>query len=112
MKKYTFPYGGNFGPGDSWGNDIEIELTDEEAARLEASARQEPRWRLNEDPDLQDIESRVSEAAYAQECKNLRLAYDDPKEAEEAMENLGIHINYPEELQELGEAEEDGETER
>ena len=55
MKTYSFLAGGSAGKGDTWSYDFDYELTDEEAERLEASARKEPRWRLEEDPEISDI---------------------------------------------------------
>ena len=42
MKTYAFFVGGCAGKGDTWSYDMDVELTDEEAERLEASARKEP----------------------------------------------------------------------
>ena len=55
MKTYAFPYGGSFGKGDSWDNEIDVEMTNKEAAHLEESARKESCWRLDEDPEINDI---------------------------------------------------------
>ncbi len=118
MKTYTFPYGGSFGNGDSWDNTIDVELTNKDAARLEESAHKEPRWRLDEDPEIDDIYDKVYKAAYKQEIKNipdfildeLRRDYDkgskrvsNLKLAKEYLEDTSIHVSYPEKLQELDE---------
>ena len=59
MKTYAFFVGGCAGKGDTWDYDLEVELTDEEAERLEASARKGSRWHLNEDPEISDIYDKV-----------------------------------------------------
>ncbi len=118
MKTYTFPYGGSFGKGDSWDNTIDVELTNKDAARLEESARKESRWRLDEDPEIDDIYDKVYKAAYRQEIKNIpdfildelrRDYYNGSKRvsnlklAKEYLEDTSFHVSYPEELQELDE---------
>ena len=120
MKIYTFPYGGSFGKGDSWDGANEVELTDEEAARLESSARKEPRWHLDEDPEIRDIYDKVYEYLYNHDIEgimtdedlmeDLRDEHEDDEEplsdwelAEEYMDNTTFHVCYPEELQNLDE---------
>ena len=71
MKTYAFFVGGSAGKGDTWSYDLDVELTDEEAERLEASARKEPRWRLEEDPEIEDIYDKVYEAMMENEIKNV-----------------------------------------
>ena len=71
MKTYAFFVGGSAGKGDTWDYDLDVELTDEEAERLEASARKEPRWRLEEDPELRDIYDKVYSAMMEKEIKNV-----------------------------------------
>lgn len=124
MKIYTFPYGGSFGKGDSWDGANEVELTDEEAARLEASARKEPRWHLDEDPEISDIYDKVYDYLYNHDIEgimtdedlmeDLRDEHEDDEEplsdrelAEEYMDNTTFHVCYPEELQDL-----DGKTDK
>ncbi len=71
MKTYAFFVGGCAGKGDTWSYDLDVELTDEEAERLEASARKEPRWRLEEDPELSDIYDKVYDAMMENEISNV-----------------------------------------
>ncbi len=71
MKTYAFFAGGSAGKSDTWSYDFDFELTDEEATRLEASARKEPRWRLDEDPEISDIYEKVYAAVYENEIKNV-----------------------------------------
>ena len=56
MKTYKFPYG-----GADWDSFVEFELTEEEAARLEASAKAEPRWHLDEDEAISDICKKIKQ---------------------------------------------------
>ena len=116
MKVFTFPYGGSFGGGDTWGNTIDIELTNKDAARLEASARQEARYDLDEDPEISDIHDLVYKKAYNQEIRNIphfilderrrdyyhgntRISYH--KLAVEYLDDSTFRVRYPEELQGL-----------
>ncbi len=105
----------------------EVELTDEEATRLEASARKEPRWHLDEDPEISDIYDKVYAFLYNHDIETLMhdkywieerrsdRAYEgkdpisDREMAEEYLENTSFHVCYPEELQDLEEGSEDEE---
>lgn len=113
MKIYTFPYGGHCGPGDSWDSEIDVELTDEEAARLVASARKEPRDRLDEDAEIKDICEKVETLIFAE---NKRMMIEDGRIDEvrefEGHEDMSVDdivdeemgawsVCYPEELQDL-----------
>ncbi len=71
MKTYSFFVGGCAGKGDTWEYDLDVELTDEEAERLEASARKEPRWRLEEDTEIGDIYDKVYDAMMENEIENV-----------------------------------------
>lgn len=127
MKKFEFPYGGTLGPGDSWDSYVEYELTDEEAERLVASARVKPRWRLNEDPNISDICEKIENYIF-EENKRMMIEdgrleeeretweYDHEDESDDEIptddelvdEAMGIwHVNYPEELQDLEEDQEE-----
>ena len=121
MRIYTFPYGGSFGKGDSWDGANEVELTDEEAARLEASAHEEPRRRLDEDPEISDIYDKVYDYLYNHDIETLMNDEDwieeqrsdrededlepvsDRELAEEYMEGTSFHVCYPDEMQNLDE---------
>ena len=118
MKTYTFPYGGTIGKLESWDSEIDVELTDEEAARLEASAHKESRWHLDEDEEISDICEKV-ESLIFEENKRMMIEdgrIEEVREFEEdedlsddeivEMEMGSWHAFYPEELQEL-EVEED-----
>jgi len=120
MKTYTFPYGGTIGKLESWDSEIDVELTDEEAARLEESARKEPRCHLSEDEEISDICEKVRTHAL-EENKQMMIedgAIDDIREDEEYedmsddeivdMEMGSWDVYYPEDLQDL-EAEDDEE---
>jgi len=127
MKKYTFPYGGSFGKGDSWDGENEFELTDEEASRLEASARKESRWHLDEDPEISDIYDKVYAFLYNNDIETLmkdkywieerrrdreyegKEPISDRELAEEYMDETSFNVCYPEELQDLEEESEDEE---
>lgn len=132
MKTYEFPYGGTGGPHghDSWDSVIEVELTDEEAARLEASARASGMcWHLEDDEAIDDIRERIERliivetlAAIPDVIEELREEWleDNPDAAEDEMpadeeflmEDMGTwHVCYPEELQEMGEEDDDHDEE-
>ena len=100
MKTYAFFVVGCAGKGDTWSYDLDVELTDEEAERLEASARKEPRWRLEEDPEISDIYDKVYEALLENEIKNV----DEDHIADELDDYLSDDDNWedPEYSDELG----------
>ncbi len=100
MKSYAFFVGGSAGKGDTWSYDFKFDLTDEEADRLEASARKEPRWHLDEDPEISDIYNKVYAAAYENELKNI----DSSIISDELDSYLSDDENYeePEYCDELG----------
>lgn len=113
MKTYIFPYGGSFGKGDSWDNTVEAELTDEEAALLERSARSGQGDELTGGPDVGGIYDKVYIAAYNQEIglvpdfviDEIRQdEYDgdkrvsDKRIAEGYLARTTFRIFYPEEL--------------
>ena len=126
MKTYTFPTGGSFGNGDTWEGIFDFTSTDEEAARLEASARKEPRSWMEEDPEISDIREKVKEAAYEDNIRTLvedksfvkeqREWYEDENEEEGVsdraiiewyMDGTSFDIMYPQELQDLESEEEE-----
>ena len=55
MKSYVFPYYISFGKLDSVSSEIEFSISDKDAKRLERSAREVGRFRLNEDVALFDL---------------------------------------------------------
>lgn len=87
MKTYEFPYYISFGKGDNVDCWISFELSDENAKRLERSAKEGGRFRLSEDDDIADIYDDVYSAIV------------DSDEGDTDFENLDVGINYPEELQ-------------
>ena len=120
MKAYLFPYGGSFGPGDSWEGANKVELTDKEAERLEASAKLKPRRELKEDPEIADIYKKVYRKLYKHDLdelledeyrmEELREDYEeengmrrisDKTLAERYLEETTFNVFYPEELQNL-----------
>lgn len=120
MKTYVFPYGGSTGPGDTWDSSIEFELTEEEAKRLEASARAEPRWHLDEDETISDICQKIEQFVFEENKQIMRkdgrlkearetwkYLHDDadgetPSDDELVSEEMGTwHVCYPEELEYL-----------
>ena len=126
MKKYVFPTGGSYGSGDSWEGEFAFELSDQDAERLEASAREKPRGWLDEDPEIADIEEKVRRAAYMANVKELvkdkefvreqRAEYEKATGAKGAddlaiirwyMEGKSFGIMYPVKLYELDEEPEE-----
>lgn len=119
MKSFIFPYYISFGKGDSVDCEISIELTEEDAARLVASANEGGRFRLSEDERIKDIYDMVFTAIMDREKQALM---DDPEPVEDALsweddydpdaeiteeqidaylDELDMDVNYPEELQGL-----------
>ena len=112
MKTYEFPYG-----GAEWDAVIDVDLTDEEAERLEASAHAEPRWHLNEDDAIHDICQKIVQIIYDENkrimiedgrLEELKEFYEDeeeiPSDDELIEEEMGIwHVCYPKALQRLEE---------
>ncbi len=126
MKTYVFPTGGSFGKGDSWEGEFTFALSDKDAKRLEASAREEPRGWLDEDPEIADIEAKVKRAAYMANVKELAEDKEFVQEQREYyekatgqkgeadltvirwyMEGTSFGVMYPEELQDLEDDSED-----
>jgi len=119
MKEYTFPYYISFGRNDSVDNEIACKLSNKDALRLENSAHEGGRFRLDEDNEIEDIYNKIYDKIRSSECKfllaNPEIVQDwlsweddyDPSEeiTEENVENyldeLTIGINYPRELQGL-----------
>ena len=100
MKTYSFLAGGSAGKGDTWDYDFDFDLTDEEGARLEASARKESRWHLDEDPEISDIYEKVYEAAFDNEIDNFMDTDIFEEELEVYLDNADW--NAPEYSEEFG----------
>ena len=117
MKSFVFPYYVSFGKLDSVSCEIEIALSDKNAKRLERSAKEGGRFRLDEDQEISDIYDRVFDAILLLEKQTILSDssllddalswYDEyvPGEpvSEELLDryldDLTIGINYPESLQ-------------
>ena len=121
MKIVTFPYCISLGDGDNSESEVDVKLTEKQNARLERSARKEPRFQLDEDESLDDIYNKVYDAIIAQEREVLEGSPDIAQEMLEwcdwyepgmkitnevvaqYLDEYQVFINYPEELQELEE---------
>ena len=114
MKSYDFPYYMSFGKGDSGDGIVKVTLSEEETDRLEHSAHTEPRWRLYEDPEIEDIydkvynhviENEVSNYMFLDIIDDLRDEIDDSDEYDDHdllvhyIKSFEMGINYPRELQ-------------
>ena len=129
MKTYIFPYYVSYGKLDGRDGEIEYDLTDEQAERLELSARADYRFHLFEDDELEDIYNEILDSVYEQIIDTMiddgGSFLDDiiadygkkhPGESERDLvryylNDLEIGINYPEELQDLGDDGEEDEDE-
>lgn len=117
MKAYIFPYYISFGKLDSVSSEIELSVSDKDAKRLERSAKEGGRFKLNEDDALSDLYDRVYKAIILSEKEAL---VSDPTPIQDALSwkedfnedlpisdaqidyylsELVIGINYPEKLQ-------------
>ena len=70
MKTFKFPYSGTGGPGDSWSGYTIVELTDEQAALLDASISSGSFDDIDEDPALDDICQKVWKSIIADTISN------------------------------------------
>ena len=99
MKTYTFPYGSG-----EWDGTIDVDLTDDQAARLDASMEQEG-FHLDEDPALEDIWQKVHDQIIEETkaimikdgaLEELREEYPDLDDDELISEDLGsFSICFP-----------------
>ena len=102
MKTYTFPYNISSGKLAFTECAIDVELTDEDAERLEKSAKEGGRKFLSEDPEIDDIRDLVLSAAYEEQKEYYR---NDPMEVIEFLEE---EFNYDEdEDEDFGDEDED-----
>ena len=60
MSYYEFPYSGSGGKGDTWEGTIDVELSDEDYARVEASIKGGC-FRMCDDPEIEDIYDAIYE---------------------------------------------------
>lgn len=119
MKEYTFPYYISYGRNDSVDNEITCKLSNKDAKRLENSAHEGGRFRLDEDSEINDIYNKIYEKIRSTESDFLLanpeivqdwLSWDDDfnpskeitgEDVENYLDELKIGINYPCELQNL-----------
>ena len=105
MKSYEFPAWCRFGKGDSGESIVEYELTDEEAARLEAAAADEEIYYagFSESADLADIYKKVYAAAVFQITDELMdsdfLEDLDRDKDWKADDTFAIGVEFPTELE-------------
>lgn len=111
MKGYEFPAWCSFGKGDSGESIVYFELTDEEAARLEATAKDPDIYYdgFYEAEDLADIYKKVYAAAVEQITDELRDAdLDIPADENwEADDTYAVGVEFPTEFEDLFEEDED-----
>ena len=119
MKSFVFPYVISFGKMDETESSITVALSDAKAKRLECSAKEGKRVRLDEDSELEDVHDDVYTAFLRSEEKLLKadpspvenaLSWDDDydstkpvtlRQIREYLANLEIVFYYPAELQNL-----------
>ena len=106
MKTYEFPYSGSGGPGDSWEGAVNVELTDEQAGRLEASMTSKKFEFIEDDDSLEDIRQLVWKAVIADVINNSEPEYlREPYDVDESvpledcaqwfLDDNGASIYYP-----------------
>lgn len=99
MRTYTFPYGSG-----EWDGAIDVDLTDDQAARLDVSMQNEG-FHLDEDPSLDDIWQKVHDQIIAETkevmtrdgaLEELREEYPDLDDDQIVEEDLGcFSICFP-----------------
>lgn len=117
MKTIKFPYFVSFGKLDSVSCEIELSISDKDAKRLEKSAKEGGKFRLNEDEDLSDLYDKVYQKIILKEKDALLsdpsqvkdfLSWEDgysedlpitEEQIDYYLDSLAIGINYPEDLQ-------------
>lgn len=117
MKEFVFPYFISFGRNDSIDNELVCKLSNKDALRLENSAREGGRFRLDEDDAIGNIYKKVYEKIIKAESDYLLanpeivenwLSWEDDYDPDESinegdveryLEEVSIGINYPRELQ-------------
>ena len=112
MKKYEFPFSGSGGKGDSWEGIIDAELSEEDYARLRASALKGfyGMWEDEEIKDIYDLiyqkvidETLLTERSSGmieehREDLGLDAATSDHEVIECYLDEQCCHIHYPYEL--------------
>ena len=116
MKQYCFPHVFIFGKWDEVDAEIEVELSDEESARLESAAKGESNECFSDNVALADIYDKVYAAIIGNEREGLlsdptpvenMLSWDDDydpnqpitdEQIERYLDELYIKIYYPNEL--------------
>ena len=117
MKSFVFPYYISFGKLDSISCEIELNISDKDAKRLEKSAKEGGRLRLNEDEDISDLYDKVYRKIIQFEKEALSLDpspvrdflsweenFDEDlpitdEQVDYYLDHLTIGVNYPEEFQ-------------
>ena len=114
MQKVVFPYFVGMSRGDSSDGEFELELTDEEYERLKRSFNSGKYGRIDDDPEINEIWSKVYEAIKDIERDNLEafpeivedyFSWEDDFDGEvtddlieEYLDEMRCGINYPDEL--------------
>ena len=113
MGWYEFPYGGSGGKGDTWEGTIDVELSDEDYARVEASIKGGCSD-MGDDPEIADIYEAIYEKIIDVTLESerdidmideYREDYDcdedttDREVIEIFLDEQGCSINYPYEFQ-------------
>ena len=117
MKTYIFPYYISDGKLDSVSSEIELSISDKDGKRLERSAKEGGKYRLNEDESLSDLYDKVYQNIILSEKDALIsdpspvrdfLSWEEGFNANSPITEvlidyylgqLTIGINYPEDLQ-------------
>ncbi len=114
MDTYEFPYSGSGGKGDTWEGIIDVELSDEDYARVEASIKK-GHFRMCEDDEIDDIYQRIYDMIIDVTLEierdndmidEYREDYDCDEDATDRdvielfLDEQGCSISYPYDLQE------------
>ena len=110
MKTYEFTISGSGGKGDSWDGTIDMELSEEDYARVVASAKK-GFWHMCDDEEISDIYDRIYAKAVDDNIRyqrdmieEYREDYDLPEDAtdreviETYLEYQNCRIGYPYDL--------------
>lgn len=119
--KYEFPYSGSSGKWDSWEGIIDVELSDEDYARIVVSSKG-GFWHMCDDDGIKDIYDRIYEQIVDETVKNIRFMIDEIKSdlhlpadvpdrevAREYLNENACRISYPADIDPLGDRKEEKE---
>lgn len=107
MKTYEFPYTGSGGKGDGWAGSVSVDLTDEQAYRLDKSISSGKFDDFEDDCSLDDIREIVWKACITDTVNNYLICdpeylnefgEEDSSEeecAEKLLDSNGATIHYP-----------------